>query len=191
AHEPYPGEDADVCQTVFAASGDASDVGQDEAEDDGNGRGRELAPGEHLRDQHCHPGDHADQGEGDDEVVVRQSRDQSFHHRSSANSSTGASTPGVFTRLSTGTRAKRTTTAAAPAMTAVRRAATATTTFCVAAMATTSAMYMTAQPEIPDEVAAERRPARARKFVDMMSTSMAIPPPPTFASTPSRLPKRL
>src|SRR5699024_12571028 len=111
AHESDPGEDADVCQTVFAASGDTSDVGQDKAEDDGDGRGLELAPGEHLRDQNGQSGDHTDQCEGDDEVVVRQSRDKSFHHRSSANSSTGASTPGVFTRLSTGTSAKLTMTA--------------------------------------------------------------------------------
>src|SRR5699024_8517532 len=125
AHESDSGEEADVCQTVFAASGDASDVGQDEAEDDCDGRGLELASGEHLREQHCHSRDHVDHGEGDDEVIVRLSRDQSVHHRSSANSSTGASTPGVFTRLSTATSAKLTMTAAAPAMSAVGPAVTA------------------------------------------------------------------
>src|SRR5699024_1651549 len=57
--------------------------------------------------------------------------------------------------------------------------------------ATTIGMYIPDQKEIPDEVSAESRPERARKFVDKMSTIMAIPTPPTFASTPSRLPKRL
>src|SRR5699024_3777095 len=127
AHESDPGEEADVCQTVFSPSGDASDLGQDDADAECDGRSLELAAGEHLRDHHCHPGDHADQGEGDDELIVRQSRDQSFHDRSSANSSTGASTPGVFTRLSTGTSAKLTMTAAAPAMSAVGPAVTAPT----------------------------------------------------------------
>src|SRR5699024_9099204 len=101
----------------------------------------------------------------------------SIHQRGCAHSSTGAATPGVLTRLSTGSSAKLTTTATAPAMSAVGPAVTAPTTFCVAAMATTIGMYIPDQKEIPEEVSAESRPERARKFVDKMSTIMAIPTP--------------
>ena len=92
-------------------------------------------------------------------------------------------------RLSTGTSAKLTTTAATPATMASSPPSTAATTFCRAAMATTIGMYIALQNLMPSPEGPSTGSLNPPVLQATTSRSIAIPTPPTLASTPMATPR--
>lgn len=135
-----------VDQTLLAATDDPADIGEQQAEKDGDGRAVQAPARELVGEPVGDPHDDTDDGERGDQTVglggLAQGFDQHGGHRTVWLRGAGAAAAGFLRprRSSTGTRAKAIPTAVRPARMAMGPLCRAPTTFCCAAMATTMGM---------------------------------------------------